>query len=137
MLSFLNNIHVNWTQQIYLTFELCLPILLSVTLTMMLSIQLTMSALSSSKYVLFSVCYPLYKTVCKVLFWDCHQLSRNILLNLIHHLKSSFQQQLLLWENPEIVECQIWTVGGQKDLGDVIFCKKKHRCIGCAKWEVV
>lgn len=40
--------------------------------------------LSLGCHIFIPVSFPLFKTVCKVIFWDHHQLFHHILLNLIH-----------------------------------------------------
>ena len=63
----------------------------------------------------------LFKALWKILCWNHHQLS----LNLIDSLKSlPFQKWFEFWENPEATKCQIWTIQGLSHLGDLMFCQK-------------
>ena len=53
----------------------------------------------------------LFKTLCKILWWNHHQLSLRIFLNCINGLKSlPFQRWFQFWEKPEVTGHQIWAV---------------------------
>lgn len=68
-------------------------------------------------FFFFSVFFTIWKTDCKIIFWDHNQLHRHFLLN----LPTEFQE---LWENLEALGNQIWTVEKMTNLGDTVFCKK-------------
>ena len=66
----------------------------------------------------------LFKTFCKILCWNRHQLPCPFFLNFICGLKFLFQRWFYFGGKPEVARCQIWAVGGLSHLDDLTFCQK-------------
>ena len=65
---------------------------------------------------------PLFKTLCKILCWNRHQLPCRIFLTLIDSLKSlPFQRCFQFQEKLEVSGCKVWAVGGLSHPGDLMY----------------
>ena len=75
---------------------------------------------------------PLFRSLCKILCWDCHKLTCYIFLNLIHSLKSSISKVILVLGKARSHKLTNLGCRGLSHLGDVMF--RQNVCTRFDTW---